>query len=567
MAKSKGFKLTTALVRQLRLDSKPVGVDDKNKIIFEPNPEGKGYFVFCSDQNSPVGFGLRVADKTGKKSYIVQRRAGGKIVRSKVADCADMPLDEARETARDMVREIKGTGRNPNETSREISAAEITVKMAMNRYKGRLMDQRIPDDADVDYDKGLPPREDSEDKSRVARPNTITNFRRAQRRFAELGWMNKRIRDISLDEVLAAFEKKRESAPTANEQNFRWLSVAIDSAIEREKLDAAVARRDPVLTTNPLIILKVESRWRTKDQIDADKAKNNSVNPLGPTTTLRVFLEAAWGRRDYNENRTGVDFLITELAVGARKGELGTVTWGDMLSEEERRSGDHSYVWLDDDPDYGNYMLFSRHITKNRRAHRIPLGPFLTNLLKRRREEAAQASLRDGFGRKGRKWVFPARNKHSKTGYYHDGGYLLDAIAKEVGIPFLNPHDLRRTMGSVMIALDVPGAVQSTLFNHTKASARDLRKDDSAAAVTSLYSRPEWALLREWGEKVQEYVFAAAPNLYNSMKPAGFPPLSAPDPHVPTPPKPRTGRPRKSMLRELQEQEALVTLEGGGGLG
>jgi len=288
---------------------------------------------------------------------------------------------------------------------------------------------------------------------------------------------------------------------------------------------------------------------------------------LGPTTTLRIFLEAAWGRRNYNENRTGVDFLITELAVGARKGELGTVAWGDMLSGEERGSGDHSFVWLDADPEYGNYMFFSRLVTKNRRPHRIPLGPFLTNILKRRREEAAEESLEKGLGRKGRKWVFPARNKHSRTGYYSDGGYLLDAIAAEVGIPYLNPHDLRRTMGSVMIALDVPGAIQSSLFNHTKASARDLRKDDSAASVTALYSRPEWALLREWADKVQEYIFAAAPNLYNSIKPEGYPPLPAPDPHVPTPPKPRTGRPRKNMLRELVEQEALEALEGGNGIG
>lgn len=541
MAKAKGIPLTSDLVKRMKLDARPAGVDAKGKMILEANPDGKEYFVFCSDQNSPKGFGLRVAAKTGKKTWVVQRRVGDKIVRSKVGDCADWPLDKARERAAEMAREITSTGLNPNETARKIAASEITVGMAMDGYKHHL-------------------------KTRVkkrAKPNTISNFERAERRFKALAWWDRRVRDIPTAEVLEGFKQKMETAPTCNEQNFTWLSLSIRHALDQEALDAAAANRDPTLAANPLKILQLKGMYRPAAEVEAQREANNSRNPLGPTTTLGVFLEAAWARRPVNSNATGIDFCIVELLVGARRGELGTVRWGEMLSQTERDAGAKSHVWIDEGGDYGPYIFFDADSTKNRRAHRMPMGPFLVNLLKRRRDEAAQASLDEGFGRKGREWVFPARNKFSSKGYYHDAGYLLDAIAAEVGIEFLNPHDLRRSMGAVLVALQVPDKIQSKVFNHTSAAS----KDGGSAGITARYSVPEWILMREWAEKVQEYILATAPNVYNSLLPAGRPMLPPVDPHVPTPPKPRTGRPRKEYVRELVERDSLEALEGCAGLG
>lgn len=53
MAKGKGISLTPDMVKRLKLEAKPVGLDDKGKIMMEPNPEGKEYFVFCSHRDSP----------------------------------------------------------------------------------------------------------------------------------------------------------------------------------------------------------------------------------------------------------------------------------------------------------------------------------------------------------------------------------------------------------------------------------------------------------------------------------------------------------------------------------
>lgn len=513
--------LTTTIVKNLKLELKPAGYAN-GKITYQPNPEGKDYILFCSHQDSPPGFGVKVA---GKKTWVIQRRVSAtKVIKATVGNCADWSLDAAREKAADMAREMKVTGLNPNETARKIAAGEITLGGAMLGYKTHLQNRQ----------------------KKKARPNTIKNFERAERRFQQANWSSRRIRDISTGDVLALFAERMESAPTCNEQNFTWVSLAIRHAIDQEILDAASANRAPTLTANPFKILKLKGMYRPESEVEAARALNRSRNPLGPTTTLGIFLEAAWARRSINRNDTGVDFLITELVVGARRGELGTVEWGDLLEEKEREDGSTSHVYLEPEGKYGPYMFFNSDSTKNRRPHRIPLSPLLVNLFRKRRDEGAQRTLKEGFGRKGRRWVFPARNKLSSTGYYQDGSYLLDAIASEVGIDVLNPHDLRRSMGAVMVALSVPEVIQSRLFNHTWATQRD----DPAAAVTARYSQPEWALLREWAEKIQDYIFSTAPNVYNSLRPADQQPLPAKDPHVPTPPKTRSGRPRKINIEE-----------------
>lgn len=65
------YPLTTDLVKRLKIEQKPVEVDSKGKIIYEENPSKKEYFVFCSSQNSPKGFGVRVATGTGKRFFVV----------------------------------------------------------------------------------------------------------------------------------------------------------------------------------------------------------------------------------------------------------------------------------------------------------------------------------------------------------------------------------------------------------------------------------------------------------------------------------------------------------------
>jgi integrase len=535
--------LTTDAVKRLRIDFKPLRQDEKGKVVWG-QCEPKEYILFCSDQNSPVGFGVRVAKK---KTYVLQRRVKGtaKVIKTTIGDCADLTLEEARKRAGAFGLTIKDTGQNPNELAKRKDAADITVGGAMTAYKEHLKNR----------------------KNKPAKASTIKGFERAERRFVLLGWRDKKVKDMTVEEIVRGFQERWESAPTSNEQNFTWLMTAMKHAIDLEAIDAATQNRQPALTANPFYVLKLKGLYRPESEVEAQRELNRTKNPLGPSTTLGPFLEACWARRGINLNETGVDFIITELALGSRRGETGTLMWGEMLSLEQRENGEKSHVWLDDDGTgpYGSYAFFSRDDTKNRRAHRIPLGPFMESLMRRRRQEAAEKTAREGFGRRGREWVFPARNKYaSMTGHYGDAGVLMDNIGAEVGLDVVNPHDLRRTFGACMTALQVPGPIQSRLLNHTMATPKTA--EDVAAAVTARYNRPEWALLREWAEKIQEYVFTQAPNVYNSLRPPYRPAIPAPPPHVPNPPKPRSGRPRKELVRDRTEQESLDALEGCAGI-
>jgi integrase len=195
-----------------------------------------------------------------------------------------------------------------------------------------------------------------------------------------------------------------------------------------------------------------------------------------------------------------------------------------------RRSTSH--VYMKDHPDWGPYVFFYK--TKNGRSHRMPLTPMALELLKRRQTAAADEAARRGFGAKSRGFVFPARSPFSKSGHYSDATDLLDDLREEIDLEKLNRHDLRRSFGAVMRELEVPEGIMSRFLNHARTN------------VTETYTAAEWSLLRHWMMKIEQSIIVKAPNVYNSLKPADWPPIHAPEPHICRPPKPRTGRPPKT---------------------
>jgi integrase len=497
--------LNLDLIKRLRLDPKVVKKDAKGKFVFEPNPEGKPYIIWDSSQSSPPGFGVRVA---AKKTYIIRRKVDGKSIMPTVGNFADFPdIATARAKAAELALKIKDTKENPNAAARRVTASEITLERAFSNYRQHLTTRANP-----------------------AAANTLRVFDRAVKRFEVAGWSGRRIREITPDEILAIFIEGKDK-PTANEQHFRWASVSVRHIIDIESLAAAAANRTATLTANPFIILHIKGMFRGRAQLELEREETMKRNPLGPTTTLGPFVEAAWSKKNSNDNETGVHYLILMLLWGCRTSEHAACQWGELLSESERKAISH--VWLREDGDYGSYVFF--HDTKNGRNHRLPLGTMAKVLLERRQESSAREAASRGFSRNARKWVFPAKSSFSVSGHYTSAHDLLGRLREEIGVSRLNRHDLRRSFGSVMLSLDVPEGIKKRFFNHGNAS------------VTDLYTKAEWNLLREWINKIEQAIISTAPNVYNSLKPAIWPPLPAPDPHVCRPPKPRTGRPRKAI--------------------
>ena len=497
--------LNVALVKKLRLENKPSGLDAKGNLIFEPNKLMTAYILFDSAQDAPPGFGVKI-DK--KKTWVLQRRVGQKVIKATVGNCADYPLDQARERAAEMARTMRATGGNPNRIARNLLLSEISLGAALNDYRQHM-------------------------KTRTQRPasqETLRVIDRVIRRFEQYGWSERKVREITTKEIMVKFDEGKVH-PTANEQAFRWATSAVKWVIDHEMLAAAAARRNPNLTTNPFTILTLNSMYRTRGQIEQEREEGMKRNPLSPSTTLGPFLEAAWSKRQTNNNMTGCDYLILMLLWGCRKSEHARCVWGEILSEEERKKTSH--VWLSNDGQYGSYVFFYR--TKNGRNMRLPLGTMARALLERRQNSAAQDAVEKGFERKCRQWVFPAKSKYSKSGHYSDATDLLSRIREEAQIPRLTRHDLRRSFGAVMTTLDVPRGVERRFLNHADSD------------VTDTYTKAEWLLIKEWIEKIEQRILSTAPNIYNSLRPADWPLIPAPDPHVCKPPKPRSGRPKSKV--------------------
>ncbi len=67
MAKSTNsirVNLNQDIVKRLTHDLKPVGVDDKGKLVFEPNANGDIYTVLDASQDAPKGFGVLIRKST-----------------------------------------------------------------------------------------------------------------------------------------------------------------------------------------------------------------------------------------------------------------------------------------------------------------------------------------------------------------------------------------------------------------------------------------------------------------------------------------------------------------------
>jgi len=227
------------------------------------------------------------------------------------------------------------------------------------------------------------------------------------------------------------------------------------------------------------------------------------------------------------------------LLWGCRRSEHANAEWFELVDEKDLNSTTH--VRLSDDPDYGPNVRF--YDTKGGKRHRLPITPFALKLLKIRQASCAKELAHRGVGAKSRRFVFPARSKQSKTGHYSNPDDLREAIMEEAGIVRLTNHDLRRTFGGIMEHLKISDKMQGLFLNH------------SHATVTDRYTPAEFSDIRADMEKIEIAILATAPNVYNALRPSGWPPLPAPEPHVCKPPAPRTGRPRKTPAKMDEGKE------------
>lgn len=503
-------ELNDAYVKRLSPKKAPAGYDSKGNLVFKPKAgeSDSVYIVWDQSREAPPGFGVKVARKL---TYVLRRKVNGKSVMPTVGNCADFEdIHKAREAAAEMARTILATGRNPNELKREAAAPELIMGDAMARYREHLAKRT----------------------QRPASKETLRVFDRSVKKIESFKWSGKKVKEILIKDIEAKFEEQKAKGQSAAEQCFRWASRSVAWCITHEKLAASAEGRAPTIEANPFDVLVANQHYRTREQLEAQREVSGARNPLRPSQDLGPFLEAAWSKKNQNDNMTGVHYLLFMLLWGCRKSEHAACVWGELLNDGAKPGEGRkvtSHVALTDER-WGPHVFFYK--TKNGRNHRMPIAPLALELLRQRQRAAAEETLRRGFEAKSRAFVFPARNKHSKTGHYRDASALLDELRQEIGAERLTLHDMRRSFGAVMTALNLPEVIKRRFLNHAHAS------------VTDTYTQAEWDELRQAMGRIEQAILIKAPNVYNALKPVDWPPLPAPAPHVCRPQKPRSGRPK-----------------------
>lgn len=485
------MKLTGTIVAQLQIDTKPILHIKDGKVALaktgQPNPEKTPYIVFDAEQDSPIGFGVKVARRN--KTYVIQRRVGERVIKIKVGNVTDfISLDQARLRARELVNEAMQTGQNPVVMRRHLAdvvvAASLTLPEAMALYRDHLTSRAQP-----------------------AKPSSLKNYDLAVRRICrpELGLATVPLGTLLDQRVVAAFDllansrRTRVAQPgkystirTTAEQTFRWAGRAVRFVMEAERRRCEQTRAEPSLRVNPIDALTHGERFRRPKQLE-DLYKASGVrNPMSTEDgTLGRFLDALMRRRRVDDKRTGCDYLLLTLLWGMRRSEAAALRWADLITAEERHTS--SFV----DMQLGYVHL---HNTKNGMTHDLPLGPVATEILSQR------LLLRDQVPAKRRMWVFPARSAKARQGHYLDSKVLLGGIAADAGLTRRSPvgevvsairtHDLRRTFGLVAADTTSSEIMVKRLLNHRRfGNVTDKYMEWSEAHVANAMAKVQRAIV------------------------------------------------------------------------
>jgi len=490
----------------LTFDHRPVA-DAQGEVIRGPkgqvqlveNKDRKEYIVFDAHKDAPKGFALKVAAKS--KSFLVQVRVGTQVIKTKLGDIKEFPkMADAYAAGFKALESIRTTGRNPNTIRRERQLDEYTLQQVFDYYTDYLKNERKP----------------------PAKPNSLMALEKAIKKFSP--WLQRRVVDITTDEIKSRFKLLYKTAPTATEQAFRWASSAVDRKILNDKLAAASKGQLPAIIQNPFEILSLNNMYRDRKQLEEDYKKSRVRNPLkvmaGDGENLSAFLNTLWDKRGLR--RTACDYLLLTLLWGCRKNEHAPLAWKEKLSADEVpiRS------WVD--VKAAEVFFYN---TKNGQSHLLPLGPFVQKLLIERQQWMAELQDEKPLGKRA-VFVFPAESPSSVSGHYSSPQEILKSIREDAQIEKLTMHDLRRTVGRICELLDFSDNMIRTILNH------------GSASVTARYTEAEWKRVKEHVERLEQEVIRRCPRMWNALRPLNVPPLEL------TPWEPRPLRNKKAKDTE-----------------
>jgi integrase len=406
--------------------------------------------------NQLPGFGLRISE-TGRRTWVVMYRVGGKLVRETLGTAAVIPsVADARTRARESLQKAQA-GVNPVEEKR---GSERAAKLAR---------ERTPKSFGAVVDLYL---------NRYAEKNTRISTRKETKRVLDhdvrLVWEQRSIAEIARRDVIELLDAivDRGAAVQAN-RTLAVLRRLFNWAVERE-----------IIPASPVVGLKMPTAETARDRALTDEE-------------IRHF----WIGCDKLGWPFGPMFKLL-LLTAQRRDEVGGVEW----SEIELSKG----VWA-----------IPREKAKNNRAHEVHLSELaveivddLPKISRPRGDGAGSEPSPYLFTTNGERPV----SGFSKAKERIDK-HMLQLLRAELEEPGKDPekaeiegwilHDLRRTAATGMARLYIAPHVVDRILNHVSGTIRGV----AAVYNRHAYLEERKAALEAWGRYVEGLVRPAPANV------------------------------------------------------
>lgn len=198
--------------------------------------------------------------------------------------------------------------------------------------------------------------------------------------------------------------------------------------------------------------------WDLIPKNPARKASPGRIEKVEPqpfsADEARQFLEAIKGHK-WEALFTGA------IALGLRRGEALALRWCDLDADRGVLSIRKSLDFLD-----GEWIYGDTKTTESRST--LPLLPVLTSAFVRRRqvqqEEKRKAETKDAWA--GNEWDLMFTTRYGTPINPRNLQQTFDGILKKAGLRKVRLHDLRHSVATLLMALQVPDSMISRYIRH-----------------------------------------------------------------------------------------------------
>lgn len=341
-----------------------------------------------------IGFAVRATTKS--KSFIIERRSQGELFRVVIGKTNEIPALNARAKAQLILAQIANGDYTKQIKNQPINNAQnLIVREALEIYIHR----------------------------NNFKPKTIRQYRKYFDLY--LGWSNRKIFDITKDEVLNKFiEISLKSPSSANG------SISLLGTLWKYMHVLYSTDQNPIQKSNPVDVIAVTKGW------NLIKRRERHLNKDVIFKYYQAVLdyEDELNLENTARSNTHRDIVLFTMYTGCRRQEACQLRWTDI----DFKSG--TVIFRD---------------TKNGSDHVFPIGDHLLSILK------------DRFLLRENDWVFPATKIPTSHNMH---ATKVDTLLNRVGAQvdyYVSMHDFRRTFATICNLLRFNIYVTKRLLNHT----------------------------------------------------------------------------------------------------